>query len=96
MPRGESSVIPQACSTLTPYLFWKSSITLLGQDDPPITTRLSELSSFFSLLRKFNKSNQTVGTAAVIVTPFSSIEYREDGLKSPPGKTIADPTNGAV
>jgi hypothetical protein len=41
VPSGDISVMPQACSTSTPYTSLKAVIMAGGQAEPPITVRLS-------------------------------------------------------
>ena len=51
VPSGLISVMPQACSTSTPYSSWNARIIAGGHADPPITTRFSvEKRSFCSFM----------------------------------------------
>ena len=51
MPSGLISVMPQACSTCTPYSSWKVRIIAGGQAEPPITVLFSvEKRSFFCFM----------------------------------------------
>jgi hypothetical protein len=64
VPSGLISVMPQACSTSTPYCSRKASIMAGGQAEPPMTVRLSvEKRSLFGPMWP-SSICQTVGTPA--------------------------------
>lgn len=73
VPSGDISVMPQACSTSTPYTSLKALIMAGGQAEPPMTVRLSVLNLRLLACRWPSSICQTVGTPAAMVTFSASI-----------------------
>ena len=72
VPSGLNSVMPQACSTSTPYCSRKAVIIAGGQAEPPMTVRLSagKRNPFAPMWA--SSICQTVGTPAANVTRSDS------------------------
>ena len=68
MPSGLISVMPQACSTSTPYSISNASIIAGGAAEPPITAYFTVESLSLLACRYCSSANQMVGTPAAKVT----------------------------
>ena len=73
MPSGDISVMPQACSTSTPYSSLNAVIIAGGQAEPPITVRLSVEKRSLPADMWPSIICQTVGTPAAKLTFSPSI-----------------------
>src|SRR5262249_797237 len=97
VPTGLISVMPQACSTWTPYFSWNSLIIAGGQADPPITVRfmVENLKLFDSVYA--SSPCHTVGTPADNVTfSVSNNSYSDLPSSAAPGMTSFAPTIAAA
>jgi hypothetical protein len=96
-PSGLVSVMPQACTTCTPWRSWKDCTMAGGQAEPPMMVRRMVLN--FSPLASTCASSpcHTVGTPADTVTPSASNSACSDAPSSRgPGNTSLAPTMHAM
>jgi hypothetical protein len=98
VPRGLSSVIPQACVNVTPCRSNPSMRDGGAAAPPTVICRRLERSHFFGWASSTASIPiQMVGTPAVVVTrSFTMRSSRISGSSLGPGKTSFDPTSAAA
>jgi hypothetical protein len=96
-PSGQVSVMPQICSTSTPYLVLKASAMARGTALPPITTRFRLSGRWPVCFSQARYIVQMVGTPPVKVTPSPWISSCSDAPSIlSAGSTSLEPQIGAV